>query len=153
MNMRIFLALSFLITAAAFAADLPAIPAESIAKKKELLFSDDFEGAEPAKVWHKVVPTFVVEKGTLKGTQTRDQNIPAADGKPAVTPHAPVHGLKIPTKDSVVEVKIRFEGATLMDVEFDDRKYTGSHYGHLCRAQVKLTGVTIVDEREGSQNE
>src|SRR5213083_2253129 len=153
MNMRIFLALSFLITAAAFAADLPAIPAESIAKKKELLFSDDFEGSEPAKVWHKVVPTFVVEKGALKGTQTRAKDVPAADGKPAIKAQAAVHGLEIPTRDSVVEVRIRFEGATMTDVEFDDRKYTGSHYGHLCRAQVRLNGVTIQDEREGSQNE
>ncbi len=150
MKMRLLLALSFLITSAAFAADLPAIPADSIAKKKELLFSDDFEGAEPAKVWHKVVPTFVVEKGALKGTQTRDQNIPAADGKPAVTAHAAVHGLEILTKDSVVEVKIRFEGASMIDVEFDDRKYTGAHYGHLCRAQVRLNGFTIIDERDGT---
>ena len=67
-----------------------------------------------------------------------------------LTAHAAVHGLEIPTKDSVVEVKIRFEGATMIDVEFDDRKYTGAHYGHLCRAQVRLTGVTIVDEKEGS---
>ena len=85
MNMRLAVAPVFLVAAAAFAADLPAIPAKSIAEKKELLFSDDFEGAEPAKVWHKVVPTFVVEKGALKGTQTRDKNVPAADGKPAVT--------------------------------------------------------------------
>src|SRR6266480_1262041 len=150
LNMRLLLALSFLITSAASAADLPSIPDHSIAKKKELLFSDDFEGAESAKVWHKVVPTFVVEKGTLKGTQTRDQNIPAADGKPATTAHAAVHGLEIPTKDSVVEVRIRFEGATMIDVEFDDRKYTGAHYGHLCRAQVRLNGVTLIDERDGS---
>jgi hypothetical protein len=149
MNMHIF-ALPFLITAAAFAADLPAIPAESIAKKEELLFSDDFEGAEPAKVWHRVVPTFVVEKGALKGTQTRDKNIPAADGKPAVTAHAAVHGLEIPTKDSVVECKIRFEGATMMSVEFDDRKYTGAHYGHICLAQVRTNGVTIIDQRDGN---
>src|SRR5262245_25502291 len=143
--------IAFLLTATAvIAADLPAIPEHSIAKKKELLFADDFEGAEPAKVWHKVVPTFAVEKGTLKGTQTRDQNIPAADGKPAVLAHAAVHGLEIPTKDSVVEVKIRFEGATMIDVEFDDRKYTGSHYGHLCRAQVRLNGVTLMDERDGN---
>src|SRR5262249_48103904 len=60
---------------------------------------------------------------------------------------------EIPTKDSVVEVKMRFEGANMMDVEFDDRKYTGSHYGHLCRAQVRLNGVQILDERDGSQNE
>lgn len=149
MNPRLLLAPFFLITTAAFAADLPAIPAESIAKKKELLFSDDFEGAEPAKVWHKVVPTFAVEKGTLKGTQTRDKNIPAADGKPAEQAHAAVHGLEIPTRDSVVEVKIRFEGATMIDVEFDDRKYTGAHYGHLCRAQVRLDRVTLIDEKDG----
>jgi len=40
------------LTASAFAADLPAVPTAPIAKKKELLFSDDFQGAEPAKVWH-----------------------------------------------------------------------------------------------------
>jgi len=149
LKLRCFLGLSLLVTSAGLAADLAPIPAEPIAKKKELLFSDDFEGAEPAKVWHKVVPTFVVENGTLKGTQTRDKNIPAADGKAAITPHAAVHGLEIPTKDSVVEVKIRFEGASMIDVEFDDRAYTGAHYGHLCRAQVRLTGVTLIDERDG----
>src|SRR2546421_10316083 len=149
MNAR-FLSLAFcLVAAVAVADDKPPIPEKSIAEKKELLFSDDFEGAEPAKVWHKVVPTFVVEKGALKGTQTRDKTIPAADGKPAVTAHAAVHGLEIPTKDSVVEVRIKFDGATMIDVEFDDRKYTGSHYGHICRAQVRLTGVTLIDERDG----
>jgi hypothetical protein len=40
-----------------------------------------------------------------------------------------------------------------MDVEFDDRTFTGSHYGHLCRAIVALNGVTLMDEREGSQNQ
>jgi hypothetical protein len=75
--------------------------------------------------------------------------IPAADGKPEVRAHAAVHGLEIPTKDSVVETRIRFDGATMIDVEFDDRKYTESHYGHICRAQVRLNGVTIIDERDG----
>jgi hypothetical protein len=147
--MRLAAAPMFLIAAAGYAADLSGIPAKSIAEKKELLFSDDFEGAEPAKVWHQVVATFVVENGALKGTQTRDKNVPAADGKPALQAHAAVHGLEIPTKDSVVEVRIRFEGASMMDVEFDDRKYTGSHYGHICRAQVRLNGVTVIDERDG----
>src|SRR3954454_22314741 len=110
MNLRLLAAPFFLLAAAAFAAELPAIPAQSIAQKKELLFADDFEGAEPAKVWHKVVPTFVVEKGVLKGSQTRDKDVPAAEGKPAVKAHAAVHGLEVPTGDSVVEVKIRFEG-------------------------------------------
>ena len=152
MNLRPFFILSCLITASALAAPLPPVPTESIATKKELLFSDDFQGAEPAKVWHKVVPTFAVENGALKGTQTRDKTIPAADGKPEVKAHAAVHGLEIPTKDSVVEVKVRLDGATMVDVEFDDRKFTGAHYGHLCRAQVRLTGVSIMDERDGTQS-
>lgn len=135
------------------AADAPTIPAQSIAVKKEKLFSDDFNSAEHSKLWHNVVPTFAFEGGMLKGTQTRDQNIPAQDGKPAQTPHAAVYGLTVPTKDSVVEVKMRFSGATAMDVEFDDRAYTGSHYGHLCRAIVKLDRITIMDERDGTQNE
>jgi hypothetical protein len=147
--MRFLLVPCFVVASTGFAADLPAIPAKPIAEKKELLFSDDFEGAEPAKAWHKVVPTFVVEKGVLKGTQTRDKDMPTADGKGVVKAHAAVHGLEIPTKDSVVEVKIRFEGASMIDVEFDDRKYTGAHYGHICRAQVRLNGVTIIDERDG----
>jgi hypothetical protein len=149
MNLRLLSVPVFLLAATSFAAELPVIPSHPIAQKKELLFSDDFEGPEPAKVWHQVVPTFVVEKGTLKGSQTRDKDVPATDGKPAVKAHAAVHGLAIPTKDSVVEVRIRFEGASMIDVEFDDRKFTGSHYGHICRAQVRLGGVTLIDERDG----
>jgi hypothetical protein len=143
------LSLTFVVASHVVASDRPAIPEKSIAEKKELLFSDDFQGAEPANVWHKVVPTFAVENGVIKGTQTRDKDIEAADGKPAMKAHAAVHGLEIPTKDSVVEVKIRFEGATMIDVEFDDRKFKGAHYGHICRAQVRLTGVTLIDERDG----
>jgi len=147
MNIRYVLA-AVLLAAPVAAADDP--PAKPIAEKKELLFSDDFEGAEPAKVWHKVVATFAVEKGALKGTQTRDKTVPAADGKPEIKAHAAVHGLEIPTKDSVVEVRIKFEGATMIDVEFDDRKYTGCHYGHICRAQVRLDRVTMIDEKDGN---
>ena len=75
MNLR-FLTLACLVTATTFAADapkLPSIPAEPIAKKKELLFSDDFERAELGKDkgWAIVVPTFSLENGTPKGTQMR----------------------------------------------------------------------------------
>ncbi|HJZ89534.1 MAG TPA: hypothetical protein VKE40_01595, partial [Gemmataceae bacterium] len=80
----------------AAAADPPPIPDRSIAQKKELLFADDFEGAEPARQWHKVVPSFTFEKGTLKGTQTRDKDMPSADGKSVVKAHAAVHGLDVP---------------------------------------------------------
>ena len=61
----------------------------------------------------RIEPPDLSEKGALKGTQTRDKTIPAADGKREITAHAAVHGLEIPTKDSVVEVKIRLEGASI----------------------------------------
>src|SRR5437899_337155 len=111
--------------ARSLAADRPAIPDKSIAVKKDLLFSDDFEGSDHSKLWHDVVPTFAFENGMLKGTQTRDMNIPATDDKRAVQAHAAVYGLSLPTKDSVIETKIRFDGCQWLDVEFDDRAYTG----------------------------
>lgn len=154
MNKRI-IALACLATSAAFAAEAPKtpkIPSEPLGKKGELLFSDNFKGSEHDKRWHRVVDTFVFEEGALKGTQTRDKDVPAANGKPEVKAHAAVYGLELPTKNSIVETKIRFGGNTLMDVEFDDRKFTGSHYGHLCRAQVRLDKVTILDERDGTQS-
>src|SRR5262245_27546264 len=146
---KIFCAAVLLLSGTVLAADLPQVPEKPLGVKKELLFADDFEGTERPRVWHRVVPTFAFERGMLKGTQTRDKTIPAADGKPAVTAHAAVHGLEIPTKDSIVEARILFEGATMMDIEFDDRQYTGAHYGHICRAQIRFNGVTIIDERDG----
>lgn len=152
MNIRSLLAPFLLISAASFAADLPKIPSKPIAEKKELLFSDDMNGSDHDKRWHRVVDTFVFENNALKGTQTRVKDQPSKDGKSIITAHAAVYGLEVPTKDTVIEVKMRFDGCTMMDVEFDDRKYTAAHYGHLCRAQIRLDKVTIMDEREGSQN-
>ncbi len=149
MQRLLFIVPLLLTFSAAQAADLPKIPTKSLAEKKELLFSDDFESATPAKPWHRVVDTFSFENGTLKGVQTREKDMPSKDGKTVIKAHAAVYGLEIPTKDSVVEVKIRFEGASMIDVEFDDRQFKGAHYGHLCRAQVRLNGVTIIDERDG----
>lgn len=144
------LLLPLFLASAALAAELPSIPSSPIAEKKELLFSDDFQGATPAPQWHRVVDTFTVENGELKGTQTRDKDAPSKDGKTVIKAHAAVHGLEIPTKDSIVECRIKFDGATMIDVEFDDRKFTGCHYGHICRAQVRLNGITIIDEKDGN---
>lgn len=65
MNFRLLAPLLF-VTATTFAADaprLPSIPTEPIAKKNELLFSDDFERAELGKDkgWSIVVPTYSLE--------------------------------------------------------------------------------------------
>lgn len=130
-------------------AEPPEVPSQPLGKQGELLFQDDLNGKTLDSRWHKVVPTFECRDGKWVGIQTRDQDVPASEGKPAIKAHAAVHGLELPTKDSIVECRIRFEGATMIDVEFDDRQYKGAHYGHLCRAQVRLNGVTIIDERDG----
>ncbi len=148
MNLR-FLTLACLVTATTFAADapkLPSIPAEPIAKKKELLFSDDFERAELGKAWAIVVPTFSLENGTLKGTQMRF-DIPEKDGKPAVKGHQAVIGNDIPTKDSVIEFRFKLGSAQSVTAEFDDRKFNGSHYGHLCMARISANGITLTDQK------
>lgn len=149
MNVRLALAPLILLAATALAADLPTVPADPIAKKKEMLFSDNFDRADLGKDWAVVVPTFTLENGALKGTQTR-VNKPAEDGKPAVVGHQAVIGTEVPTKDSVVELRFRFAGATAVSVEFDDRKYTGSHYGHICFTRVTPKSVIIADQKEGS---
>ena len=149
MNKRLLLIPLLLLTTVSLAADSPDIPADPIARKKELLFSDDFERAELGKAWGPVVPTFTLENGALKGTQTR-VNAPAADGKPAVVGHQAVIGTDVPTKDSVVEFRFKFAGATALSAEFDDRKYTGSHYGHICFVRVTPRSVILTDQRDGS---
>jgi hypothetical protein len=144
--------LPLFLAAAAFAA--PTIPTESIAKKGELLFADDFSGA-PDKRWVRVVDTFKVADGALVGVQTRLKSEPTKDGKGVVTAHAAVYGLEVPNKDSIVECRIKLDGATMVDVELDDRKFTGCHYGHICRAQVRYDAktkkgtVVIIDEKDG----
>jgi len=150
MSPRLFLVpLFFIITATTFAAELPKIPADPIATKKELLFSDDFERPELGKAWGAVVPTFTLENGMLKGTQTRTENAPAQDGKPAKVAHQAVIGTDVPTKDSIIELRFKFAGSTGLSVEFDDRKYTGSHYGHICMARMTPKGVILTDQRDG----
>src|SRR4051794_4178667 len=99
MKLRFFAPL-LVVATSTFAADapkLPAIPSEPIAKKKELLFSDDFSKAALDKPWVIVVPTFSFENGTLKGTQMRYDTpevpaVPAADGKPEVKAKPAVKG-------------------------------------------------------------
>jgi len=149
MKLHYFLAPVVLISLVASGAERPKVPENPIAKKKELLFSDDFNRAELGKAWKVVVPTYSIEDGMLKGTQTR-VNKPAADGKPAVVGHQAVIGTDIPNKDTVVEFRFKFEGATGMSAEFDDRKYTGSHYGHICFVRVTPKSVILADQRDGS---
>ena len=65
MNPRFLFALVCLAGTAtvAFAASPPAVPSESIAKKKELLFEDNMDGPTHDAKWHRVVDSFAFENG------------------------------------------------------------------------------------------
>lgn len=150
MNTRLIFVAIVATNLTVMAAELPTIPAEAIAKKKELLFSDDFNRSELGAAWGRnVVPTFTLENNTLKGTQTR-VDAPATNGRPAVVGHQAVIGTDVPTKDSVIEMKFKFAGATAVSAEFDDRKYTGAHYGHICFVRITPRSVSLADQKEGS---
>ncbi len=154
MKLRFFVPL-LVFAASTFAADapkVPDIPSEPIAKKKELLFSDDFERTDLGQAWKIVVPTFSIENGTLKGTQMRFDT-PAveatadAPAKPAVKGHQAVIGNEIPTKDSIIEFRFKLGGAQSVTAEYDDRKFNGSHYGHICMARIAADKITLSDQK------
>jgi hypothetical protein len=150
MSRNVFFVCLVLTAAAAFGAERPSIPSKPIGQKGQLLFSDDFSNrSDLGKDWKQVVPTFTVEDGALKGTQTR-VNKPAENGKPAVVGHQAVVGSDVATKDSIIEFRFKLAGATAVSLEFDDRKYTGSHYGHICFARLTPRGVIVADQKEGS---
>ena len=123
MNLPLSTLLLF-VASTAVAADLPPIPEHDIAVKRELLFSDDFESENIARVWHRVVPQFTFEHADSRVRRSATKPFPPPTAS-RPSPRTPaVHGLEIPTTNSVVEARIRFQGASMINVEFDDRKYT-----------------------------
>ena len=72
-----------------------------------------------------------------------------AKAKPVVKGHQAVLGTDVPTKDSVIEFRFRLAGAQSVTAEFDDRKFTGSHYGHICMARIAAKSIILTDQKEG----
>ena len=109
------LALACLVTATTFAADapkLPAIPEQPIAKKKELLFADDFEKAELGECLENRGADFFHREGGAEGDADAVRCSGGGGGgevkaTAAVKGHQAVIGNEIPTKDSVIEFRFR----------------------------------------------
>jgi hypothetical protein len=119
--------------AVASAADVPAQP---IAKKGALIFSDDFERGELGGKWRVTTPTYTIADGVLRCSQT----------KPT---HGAVGHVEIGQKDLVLELKFRFEGATSINVVCNDRAWKDSHGSHICRVSLSPTkGMLLGDDKE-----
>ena len=112
------------------------VPAEPLARKGELILSDDFERADLGD-WKTVIPAFSIREGALLGRQARDD-------------HGAVGRVYRPMKDVVVEFRFRLEGSTTFNAVFDDQTYKGSHAGHICRAAFAPGAVRLGDDKEGA---
>jgi len=111
------------------------VPAEPIAKKGALIFSDDFERAGLGE-WKQNCQTFTVADGVMKGSQTRDD-------------HGAVGAVHVAFSDAVIEFKFRFEGATGINAVCDDKAWKGTHAGHICRATITPKLIRLGDDKEG----
>jgi hypothetical protein len=113
-----------------------AVPEKPLAQKGAVIFSDDFERVELGKDWKVVTPTFTVADGILTGSQTR-------------TEHGAVGSVPAAFRDGIIEFKFRFEGAASINAVCDDKAYTGSHAGHICRVAITPKQIRLGDDKEG----
>lgn len=111
------------------------VPASPLGERGDLLFSDDFERAEPGE-WKAVVPGLSVGQGVLRVVQTRDD-------------HGAVARVHRPMRDVIVAFRYRLDGSTGFSAVFDDKSHRGSHAGHICRVAFAPTQIRLGDDREG----
>lgn len=112
------------------------VPKEPLAQKGDVIITDDFERTELGE-WKPLIPSFAIEKGALKGWQTRDD-------------HGAVGRLYRPMKDVIVEFKFKLDGSTGFNAVFDDQKFKGSHAGHICRVAFTPKQILLGDDKEGA---
>ncbi len=129
--MKRLLFLSTIFSVAALGADVPAQP---LAKKGALIFSDDFERTELGDKWRVTTPTLTIADGVLRGSQTKAE-------------HGAVGRVDVGQKDLVLEFKFRFEGAANINAVCNDRNYKLSHGSHLCRVSLSPKGILLGDDK------
>jgi len=120
--------------------------------QRRTAFSDDFQSAVHDKRWHKVVDTFAFENGALKGTQTREKDMPSPMASPSSRRTRQSMGWNSPQRTASWSAGSALKAHGMIDSSSMIANSPDPTYGHLCRAQVRLNKVTILDERDGSQS-
>ena len=108
------------------------------------------DAASPGEVWRGIAGNRI--NGTTDSAPSpraldSPRPVAGAPAKPAVKGHQAVIGNDIPTKDSIIEFRFKLGGAQSVTAEYDDRKFNGSHYGHICMARIAATGITLTDQK------
>jgi len=106
-----------------------------LAKKGELLFSDDFQ-RDDLGAWKVIIPGFEVADGVLVATQDK------AD-------HGSVGRVYLPMKDLIMSFRFKLAGSPRFNVVFDDKNHKGSHAGHIARVAFAQKQIRLGDDKEG----
>lgn len=127
-----------LICQASFAAEPASPPATVMARCGKLLIADDFSRTEVGDTWKTSRDEYKIRDGVFITGQLPNHGHPA------------VCRTELNLKDAVVDFRFRFAGAKQLTLVLNDKDYKQSHAGHICRASVSPTQVSLGDDREGA---
>ena len=109
-----------------------------MAKRGKLLFADDFERSEVGAAWTTSQKSYAIRDGVFVTGQRPDHGHPA------------VCRVGVPLKDAVIDFRFKFAGGSQVSLVLNDKDHKGSHAGHICRAGISPTAVTLGDDCEGA---
>ncbi len=127
---------TILIARPAFAAD----DSPLLGKPGKVLFEDDFSRPDMVPKWKVGLGFFTIQDGVVTAAENPADNHGAFA---FIDPH-------IAYKDIEAEFSFKFDGGKSCAFRMDDTNYTGSHSGHIIRATIRPTGVTLDDSKFGS---
>jgi hypothetical protein len=108
-----------------------------LAKPGKLAFADDFNRVEVGPAWKTSRNEYSIKDGVFVTGQRPEHGHPA------------VSRVSVDLKDAVVSFRFKFEGARGLTLVLNDSNWKQSHAGHICRAGITLTQVTLGDDKEG----
>lgn len=117
-----------LASVASAAADVPAA----------VLFADDFGRDALGDRWDVHPNSYRIVDGVLIGGQRPDAD------------HGAVSQVFVDFQDAELSFDFRLAGSPGFNVVIDDRKYKGSHAGHICRVRVTPKAVILQDDKTGA---
>lgn len=111
------------------------VPAQPLAKKAALVFSDDFSKPEVSKAWRAQWPALAIADGALNISQAKPE-------------HSAVGMIPVGKKDVVIEFKFKLGGSTGINAVCNDRDFKEGHGGHLCRVSLSPRQIFLADDKE-----
>jgi len=120
--------------------DRPAEKRPLLAEMGTMLFADDFAREELAPKWRPGKGFWSIQEGVVSVAENPDDAHPA---------YAYV-STRFPYKDIVAEFSFKFDGAKTCNLMMEDNTYKEAHAGHIIRASVSPTSVSLVDSKFGA---